>query len=508
MFAVALVGWLTRHAPAANPDSEFYRAAAITARHGHFGMTTLTSYFSGFTPIEIMRAEGLTKFVEFPLGYPALVAVLSGPSGFEWGWRLGQLVAAAALGWSASVIVGAVRDRTKRTVAACILTAVTILSPAVTTAILRIQPEFLLCALSALVIAGTVRHVRDGKSIAVAVVAAAAAPVVRFVGIGLVVLPLLAMRGVRTRTRVLVGAAMVTPALANQLWVLSSGASRVRGINGLGWDYLRRATITAEGWLWADGAVDPRIDTSTSIARWVAFAVVVTVLIVMTGAVLRPSMRPTGAWVPLAGAGCLLAAIFGGMVVADRFVRPDTRQLLPVQLCVLWALAAIVVSRWTAWPRAQQIVAVTAAIVWVVVAVAPWSSVTKQIRDPAIPNASAMRAAAESVGARLLFADVAGTLHQITGSPAAYLPFDPNIITGERVDEIAQTQALVCGLAQHHAAVFFTGLPTYHNWGPIVAVLDQGVALGLLHLRDEQRFRVYEPTGARCPNGKFPVATP
>jgi len=508
LLAVTIAAWLTRHAPAHIPDSEFYRAAARAARDGRPGWTDLTSYFSGFTPVQILRHDGRTKFIEFPVGYPAYLGALSVPFGFEGAWRVGQLLAAGAIGWSTTVVVGARGGLRRRIVASCALTTVTLLSPAVTTSLLRVQTEFLLCALCALVLAGVLLHVRDGRAITLGAVAAALAPLVRFVGVGLIALPLLATRSLRPRSRVLLGLAMVTPAVLNQLWIVSSGSTRGQNVQLLGTEYLTTAALTAEGWFWKSGAADPRLSLDTTAWSWIALIAAVALVAVGASALRTASFRAQGAWVPLAGAGALLVVLLGGMIVADRYVRPDTRQLLPVQLCVLWFFAMVVVIGWDAWTSATRWVVVAGVAVWMIAAIAPWSTLTMQIHEPALAHRAEIAAAARATGAKLIFSDDAGAVYTASGIRSAYLPFDPNIITEQSVDETELTQQLVCNLSDHSAAVVLIPRVTLHNWGKVTAVLDHAVELGQLARSNTRHTVSYVSTEQSCPSGRAPATVP
>lgn len=474
-------------------DTVSYWSGAEAIRHGDWFGSHLQPSFSNFTVIEFLERGGRLPFVDFPIGYPivvALVGLVIGTQAAMAVWTVAAVAAVAAL-----VCVGPVgRAVSVEVLAARALLGLGIVATSpfrVVTRTAMTEPLFCVAALG--LVLGLLNHRRSGRGWPVVIAAALACGMLRFVGAVLVVLVgVECWRRSRSVLRSLGWAAVVVaPTALNAWWTSRAGGGHTARLHGISGMDVERFSRSVGGWVDARHANVALTFFSSEGARWWAALVAVVwlaaALVAIVGVILDP-----GRWMPpelelcLAAAGLLMIGLVAGMVGFDALLNPDNRVMLPLGVLTLAGAA------WSIDARHGRAL-LTATAVWALVAVFP-----RGPGDPYFPTATAPAtvAAAEASGAKVVVSPDADLVHWYSGLPAAYPPKTYFELTGEHVDATDQWAALPCALYRADAVLIVPRGGLLFDLD--LAALDDLVATGALEPDEQTDVTVLWPSGSAC----------
>jgi hypothetical protein len=496
--AVALTAVQLSHGVVPVWDTVSYWSGAEALTNGKVLAAHVQPSFSNFTTIDVLRRQGELPFVDFPYGYPVLLAAVGAPTGVKTAMVLLSATSTAVL--VGAVVLGAEgRSRSVSVlgVRAVVVLAMILSSPyRVTTRAGMSEPLF--CALVIVGLAALLRYRRTGEGWATAFFCLALASVVRYVGAALIVLPVVERRRRDGHWRGALGygaAGLVLP-VANMAWAAGVGGGHTTRLHGVSQTDVERFARSVAGWVDARHAnVGLTFFTDEGAAWWawilagVWLVACLWALIGFAGLGVRARF-PAPLELCLCTGALLTGGLVGGMVGFDALVNPDNRVMLPAGVFtivgVVWSIPSL--------QRSTAAVALAAAGVF-----GAFSSIPRGAPDPLTVRASepAEAVVARASGAALVVTTAADIVHWYTGIPAAYPPRDRLELTDERVDVSALWSQLPCALAEADGVLILDGGGGFFGYdaSELARLVDAGdfqpVASGKLTM--------YWPSPDSCP---------
>lgn len=474
-------------------DTVSYWSGAEAIRAGDLFGSNLQPSFSNFTVIEFLERGGRLPFVDFPVGYPILIAAVGLLTGTHTAMAVWTVAGCAAFAglicWGPTL---------RPVTPAMLATRAAIAIGLVVTSPMRVvtragMSEPLFCAIAIGLILALLDFRRTGRRWPLVIALAVAAGMLRFVGASLVVL-VVAERWRRTRSAKDAlgwGAVAIAPAVANAWWASRAGgghSARLHAISGLD---VERFSRSVGGWIDARHANIALTFFSNEGARWWTYPLAViwiaAALSALVTVIVGPARRlPAELELCLAASALLAIGLVAGMLGFDALVNPDNRVMLPLGVLTLTGLA------WTATPATGRY-ALAGASAWLLAAVVP-----RGATDPYLPTAAepATVAVAEASGASAIVTPDADLLHWYSGLPAAYPPKAYLELTDEHIDIDAQWDALACAMLDADAVLLVPGGNLM--FGLDARSVEQLVTAGELLPEPHGDITVFRPTPSDC----------
>lgn len=477
-------------------DTVSYWSGAEAIRHGDLFGSHVQPSFSNFTVIDFLDRSGRLPFVDFPVGYPLLIAALGALVGTKAAMAAWAVIGVAAV--ASLVTVGSQpRETSLQTLGVRAMVGVGLVWTSPFRIVTRAgMTEPLFCAVALALVLALIRYRRTGAAWPSVAVLGVVAGLLRFMGAGFALL-VFAERQRRTRKPLesLGWAGVVAmPAIVNALWASRAGGGHSARVHGVDGHDMERLARSVGGWVDARQANVALTFFSDEGARWWAWvfvAVWLGALIIgglsMCG--LRVVRMPPELEICLAAAGLLTIGLFAGMFGFDDLVNPDNRVMLPMGVLTIAGLAWSLVD----YPTVRRPAAYVAVGAWLVLAVFPRGQ-----GDPYLPvaNEPATTGYARSSAAAVVVSTDADLMTWYTGIPAAYPPKGYMELTGETADEVKQWAELPCALEQADGVLIVPaggGLLGFD-----ASQLDSLVAAGALIAEPEATVTLYRPAPDIC----------